>query len=78
MEQETTEDVCVEYEGFVSFESKAENRVQFLFDGKPNEGIWAILKSNAFKWSPYAGAWQRFLNGNGRYAAKFVIKKITA
>ena len=36
-----------------------DNRVQILFPGKPSEEIRARLKSNGFRWSPSAGAWQR-------------------
>ncbi|MCL2591778.1 MAG: hypothetical protein FWD82_00290 [Defluviitaleaceae bacterium] len=33
-----------------------------------------ILKGNGFVWSPKAGAWQRQLNNNGRYAARRVLE----
>ena len=36
-----------------------DNRVQILFPGKPSDEIRARLKSNGFRWSPTAGAWQR-------------------
>jgi hypothetical protein len=35
------------------------NRVQFLFDGKPDEEIRTLLKSHSFRWAPSEGAWQR-------------------
>jgi len=46
------------------------NRVQILFDEKPNEELRAELKRNGFKWAPSQDAWQRHLNSNGLYAVK--------
>lgn len=64
------------FDGFIIREDAEENRVMFLFDGKPSEEIRTILKSNGFRWSPTNSAWQRQLNGNGRYAANQVLKQI--
>jgi len=50
-------------------------RLQLFFDGKPDEEIRTILKSNAFKWSPKNGCWQRRLNGYSKYAFKKVLKE---
>jgi len=69
------EDKANEYEGFMYKEE--DNRCQFVFDGKPEEEIRSILKHHGFKWSPSRLAWVRILNGNGRYAAKCVIKKLS-
>lgn len=49
-----------------------ENRVQILFDEKPDETMRTHLKRNGFRWAPSQGAWQRQLNSNGIYAAKAV------
>lgn len=46
------------------------NRIQILFDEKPNEELRTELKRNGFKWAPSQGAWQRHLNSNGLYAVK--------
>lgn len=43
----------------------AENRIQVLFDEKPDEDTRKDLKSNGFKWAPSKNAWQRQLNENG-------------
>lgn len=48
------------------------NRLQIIFDEKPDEQQRAILKSNGFHWSPREGAWQRQLNYNAVYAASRV------
>jgi len=36
-----------------------DNRIRVYFDEKPDDVKRGILKSNGFKWSPKAGAWQR-------------------
>ena len=46
------------------------NRLQILFDEKPDEELRTKLKRNGFKWSSRQGVWQRLLNRNAIYAAK--------
>ena len=59
------------------YELKVEdNRVQFIFDGKPDEDVRSILKYHAFKWSPSRGAWVRQASGNGLFAAQQARKKL--
>ena len=59
------------------YELKVEdNRVQFIFDGKPDEEVRNILKHHAFKWSPSRGAWVRQASGNGLYAARQVRRQL--
>ena len=48
------------------------NRLQILFEDKPDEATREALKSNGFRWSPKAGAWQRQLTSNAYYAADYV------
>ena len=64
--------------GYIYREDTDENRVMFIFEGKPSETIRAVLKSHAFKWSPSRGAWVRQLNGNGKWAAGCVREKLEA
>ena len=52
------------------------NRLQIFFKDKPDEATREALKSNGFRWSPKAGAWQRQLTSNAYYAADYV-KAIT-
>ena len=49
--------------------NKEDNRLQIIFDDKPDEKTRAALKSNGFRWAPSVGAWQRQLNDNAIYAA---------
>lgn len=46
------------------------NRLQILFDEKPDEELRTKLKRNGFRWSPSQGVWQRLLNRNAIYAAE--------
>ena len=68
----------VEGDGYKLVENAELGRIQFLFDGKPDEATRALLKANGFRWSPSQGAWQRMLNDNGRYAAQQVRDELDA
>jgi hypothetical protein len=67
-----------EFEGFELVENAEENRVQFIFPGKPAAEIRKVLKAHGFRWAPSQGAWQRHLNANGRSAARTVAEKLQA
>jgi hypothetical protein len=54
------------------------NRIQLLFDHKPEESIRSLLKQRGFRWSPRESAWQRHLNEAGRVAARCVVERIAA
>ena len=58
-------DVEQEAEGYTYREDTEENRVMFVFPGKPDEGTRTLLKRHAFRWSPSRGAWVRQLNNAG-------------
>lgn len=61
-----------ECEGYTYREDAEQNRIMFLFEGKPEENIRTLLKTHGFKWSPRRRAWVRMLNGMGRFAAQRV------
>ena len=46
------------------------DRLQILFDEKPDEETRAALKQNGFRWSPRYSAWQRQLTQNAEIAAR--------
>lgn len=46
------------------------DRLQILFDEKPDEEMRTKLKSNGFRWSPRYSAWQRQLTPNAEAAAR--------
>ena len=54
----------------------SEERVRFVFDGKPSAEVIALMKSNAFKWSPSNKAWQRQITPNSKYAVKRMIEQL--
>ena len=64
--------------GFTLRENKEENRIQFIFDGKPSEEVRSALKHGGFRWSPTNNAWQAFLTNRGRYQAKIVLNLINS
>ena len=61
-----------QFEGGYVEVNKEDNRLRIFFDEKPDEEIRSILKSNSFKWSPKAGAWQRQITANAFYAADHI------
>ena len=57
-------------------ENKESNRIQFLFNGKPDEKTRQLMKSSGFRWSPSEMAWQRQLTSNAVYAARDIIERM--
>ena len=61
-----------EFEGG-KVEANAEaNRLQILFEEKPDAATREELKSNGFRWSPKAEAWQRQLTDNAYRSADYI------
>lgn len=52
----------------------SENRLQILFDGKPDGQARTLLKKAAFKWAPSRQAWQRQLTPAAESAARHVLR----
>lgn len=59
-----------EHDGFRIVRNAEQNRLQILFDGKPDEATRSALKQNGFRWSPRNSAWQRQLTDNVERAAR--------
>lgn len=59
-----------EFDGGEVVMNTGENRLQVIFDGKPDADIREELKANGFRWAPSQNAWQRQLTNNAIYAAK--------
>ena len=66
----------VKGDGYELVENADMGRIQFIFDGKPDDDTRALLKENGFRWAPSQGAWQRMLNDNGRSAAQRVMQAL--
>lgn len=62
----------VKGDGYELVENTDLGRIQFIFDGKPDDDTRVLLKENGFRWAPSQSAWQRMLNDNGRSAAERV------
>ncbi len=52
------EHVEIEFDGGVIVTNEEINRVQIIFDSKPDEDVRRELKGWGFRWSPREGAWQ--------------------
>lgn len=62
-------DTGTEFDGGHIIRNVEQNRLQIIFDGKPDEETRTSLKSNGFRWSPRNQAWQRQLTRNAEAAA---------
>lgn len=67
------ESIELEFEDGKVVKNFSEDRLQIIFDGKPNSDVISNLKHNGFRWSPRFGAWQRQLTSNAYYGASRVI-----
>lgn len=71
-------DTDTEFDGGRIVRNVEQNRLQILFDGKPDEEIRAALKSSGFRWSPKNQAWQRQLTRNAEAAARQALNLTAA
>lgn len=55
-----------------------DERYRFMFDGKPEQEVIDLMKSNAFKWSRSNSAWQRQITSNAKYAVNRIIEQLNA
>lgn len=70
---------AAEFENVLYFDTvfnTEENRLQLIFDGKPDENVRSILKTNGFRWSNRFKAWQRQLTENAIAAVWRVVDKL--
>ena len=72
-EKENQKDVEILFDGGRVIKNYSENRVQIVFDTKPQPDVISNLKHNGFRWSPRFSAWQRQLTNNAYYAVSRVI-----
>ena len=64
------------YDGFRVVHNTDIQRIQFVFDDKPNADIISLLKSKSFRWSPREKAWQRQMTANTKSAVEKIIIEI--
>lgn len=72
-ERENQEDVEILFDGGRVIKNYSEDRVQIVFDTKPQPDVISNLKHNGFRWSPRFSAWQRQLTNNAYYAVTRII-----
>lgn len=75
-EQENLEFPDMKFKEGKAVHNKEINRIQLLFDDKPNENIREELKCNGFHWSRYEKAWQREFNKNTIRVTKKLIADV--
>lgn len=63
-------------EGWTAETDLDDNRIRIYFDEKPDEVKRGILKSNGFKWSPKAKAWQRQITASGIWAMNRIAERL--
>ena len=66
-------DAEMAFDGGTVVKNYSEDRLQILFDEKPDHERLSKLKHNGFRWSPRFKAWQRQLTSNSFYACARVI-----
>ena len=66
-------DKDVPFDGGIVRYNFAEDRLQILFNEKPDAGMIGTLKHSGFRWSPRFGAWQRQLTRNAEDTAKRLL-----
>lgn len=59
-----------EFDGGRVVMNTTENRLQIIFDGKPDADVRTELKGEGFRWAPSQGAWQQQLTDNAMRAAR--------
>jgi len=72
----STEHRTIEFPGVKLVQNTTLDRVQLLFDGKPDAETIAALKREAFRWSPREGAWQRQNTNNGVRASYRILRAL--
>lgn len=66
-------DAEMAFDGGKVVKNYSEDRLQILYDEKPDQETISKLKHNGFRWSPRFKAWQRQLTSNSFYACARVI-----
>jgi hypothetical protein len=67
------EHVEIDFAGGTLLTNEEINRVQILFDEKPDEATREKLKTNGFRWSPREGAWQTQRTPQALRRAKYLL-----
>lgn len=52
------------------------NRINLYFDGKPEEEVRRVLKSNGFRWSPSYSCWTRQLTNEAEHSLERIKREL--
>lgn len=72
--QESTETTSRTVNGVKVVDNREADRVQIVFDGKPDEAMRSKLKGSGWRWSPKNTAWQRKRTDNAMRSAEQIIR----
>ena len=62
---------------FEVVQNEEDNRLQLIFEGKPDEATRNLLKHNGYKWSGKNVCWQRQLTVNARHSVRYLITELS-
>ena len=65
-----------EINGIKIIDNAEANRLQIVFDYKPDADVRTILKKHGFRWSPTQGAWQRYRGLEAERIAKELVSNL--
>jgi len=61
------------FDGGTVVDNVEDNRLQIIFDEKPDVAMRDKLKSRGFRWAPSHGAWQRQRGRNAQWAVEHIL-----
>lgn len=67
-------DIDLTNDFFEVVQNEEMNRLQLVFEAKPDEEQRTLLKKKGFRWSPKNKVWQRQLTNNALFATKLLIE----
>ena len=70
------DDMEIKFNGGRVVVCNSDERMRFYFDEIPSAEVRALMKRNAFKWSPKNGAWQRQLTANCKFDTKRILAEL--
>jgi hypothetical protein len=60
------------FEGGTVRDNAEADRIQIIYKERPGPELYGKLKARGFRWSPSAGAWQRYRTQDTRYAVEAI------
>lgn len=78
LKSQETKEISIDnkVDGIKIIDNVEANRLQIVFDYKPDADIRKKLKNYGFRWSPSNGAWQRYRGNEAERIAKQIVNEI--